>query len=265
MPRQIIRTFGLDKDTVAFAQRVRVGSGTTILPNNLIQLNKFVVGIKRMGLWNQMVCWPMRSTQNSGRGSTVYSLGGLGTFNGTLVNSPTWGNNGVNCSIANQTISFGPSNNIQSYGGFTNFGVQQYRGLLASQQLAFSTRQDAFWPASTSVFGTSALMQHRVSTSVTRYVAAQRTGFDFSQWHSYTATLDVNESGFLTYNKTTPIAFGAPVDLGQAPIGNWVLNLNDVKGVYAIHGVFRTYIQGQREQFYDLYRQTLGQNLGLPV
>lgn len=102
MPRQIIRTFGLDKDTVAFAQRVKAGSGTTILPNNLIQLNKFVVGIKRMGLWNQMVCWPMRSIHNAGRGSTVYSLGGLGIFNGTMVNSPSWENIGIKFIIPNR-------------------------------------------------------------------------------------------------------------------------------------------------------------------
>lgn len=102
MPRQIIRTFGLDKDTVAFAQRVKAGSGTTILPNNLVQLNKFVVGIKRMRLWNQMVCWPMRSIHNAGIGSTVYSLGGLGTFNGTMVNSPTWENIGIKFILPNR-------------------------------------------------------------------------------------------------------------------------------------------------------------------
>ena len=105
MPRQIIRTFGLDRDTIAFAQRVRAGSGTTILPNNLIQLNKFVVGIKRMGIWNQMVCWPMRSTQNAGRGSTVYSLGGFGTFNGTLINATMWDQRGIIGSTINSYLA----------------------------------------------------------------------------------------------------------------------------------------------------------------
>jgi hypothetical protein len=42
-----------------------------------------------------MVAWPMRSYQNAGTGSTVYSLGGLGRYDGTMINSPTWGYNGV--------------------------------------------------------------------------------------------------------------------------------------------------------------------------
>jgi hypothetical protein len=58
-------------------------------------INHFVKGIKRLGLWDDMVCWPLRSAQNAGTGSTAYSLGGLGTYNGTLVNGPTWGADGV--------------------------------------------------------------------------------------------------------------------------------------------------------------------------
>ena len=93
MPR--IRTYGLDIDSIRYAQRVKSGSGTTILPEPLKQINKFVIGVKKLGLWNSMVCWPMRGIHNAGTGSTVYSLGGLGTYNGTMVNSPTWSQYGV--------------------------------------------------------------------------------------------------------------------------------------------------------------------------
>ena len=92
MPRT--RTYGLDVDTIAYAARVKAGSGVTILPEPLKQLNKFIVGIKKLGLWSSMVCWPMRSIHNAGRGSTVYSLGGLGIYNGTMINSVSWGYNG---------------------------------------------------------------------------------------------------------------------------------------------------------------------------
>jgi hypothetical protein len=88
------RTYGLDNDTLAYAARVKAGSGKTILPENLKQINKFVVGIKKLGLWNSMVCYPMRSIHNAGTGSTVYSLGGLGVYNGTMVNGPTWQSDG---------------------------------------------------------------------------------------------------------------------------------------------------------------------------
>jgi len=80
--------------TASFDQDARVfinASGAT----DRAAVNYFVKGIKRLGLWSSMVCWPLRSTQNAGTGSTAYSLGGLGTYNGTLVNGPTWGADGI--------------------------------------------------------------------------------------------------------------------------------------------------------------------------
>jgi hypothetical protein len=59
------------------------------------QLRDFAAGVNDLGLWNSMVCWPLRSTQNAGTGTTAYSLGGLGTFNGALTNGPTWGVDGL--------------------------------------------------------------------------------------------------------------------------------------------------------------------------
>jgi hypothetical protein len=131
------RTYGIDSDTIAYANRIKTGAGVTLAPEALKQINKFVVGIKRMGLWSSMVCWPMRSIHNAGTGSTVYSLGGLGVYNGTMVNSPSWGNIGVlftgssyfSYSITNsqpQTVlasvkSNNPSSTgINYYGRFTN-------------------------------------------------------------------------------------------------------------------------------------------------
>jgi hypothetical protein len=37
----------------------------------------------------------MRNYQNAGTGSTVHSLGGLGIYNGTLINFPVWDVNGI--------------------------------------------------------------------------------------------------------------------------------------------------------------------------
>ena len=54
------------------------------------QLRDFSAGVNDLGLWNSMVCWPLRSSQNYGSGDTVFSLGGFGTFNGTRVGGPTW-------------------------------------------------------------------------------------------------------------------------------------------------------------------------------
>ena len=59
------------------------------------QLTDFAKGVNDLGLWNNMVCWPLRSGQNYGSGPTAFSLGGLGTYNGTLVGGPTWGADGI--------------------------------------------------------------------------------------------------------------------------------------------------------------------------
>jgi hypothetical protein len=75
-------------------------------------LSAFVKGVKELGLWSDMVCWPLRSSQNAGTGTTAYSLGGLGTHNGTLVNGPTWGADGVFADGATKRINLPDQANI---------------------------------------------------------------------------------------------------------------------------------------------------------
>lgn len=81
---------GFDADAAAYFERAGVTDATA---KN--QINAFVKGVKDLSLYNSMVCYPLRSSQNKGSGSIVYSLGGFGTYNGTLVGSPTWGTNGI--------------------------------------------------------------------------------------------------------------------------------------------------------------------------
>ena len=77
------------------------------------QILAFAEAVDREGLWNSMVCWPLRSSQNSGSGTTAFSLGGLvlaGSggrlpLNGTLIDGPTWGASGVSFASANQRMT----------------------------------------------------------------------------------------------------------------------------------------------------------------
>jgi hypothetical protein len=79
-----------DADASAYIARAGVTDTT-----GQQQINDFVVGVKNLGLYNNMVAWPLRSTQNATTGTTAYSLGGLGTFDGQLINGPTWGTGGI--------------------------------------------------------------------------------------------------------------------------------------------------------------------------
>jgi hypothetical protein len=119
MPIQLIIRNPLDRDAREFVQRAGVSDA-----GGRSQINEFVRGIKGLGLWDSMVCWPLRSTQNAGTGTTAYSLGGLGTFNGTLVNGPTWGADGLDHTAASSHTTRTPINLID-YGptGFSLFTV----------------------------------------------------------------------------------------------------------------------------------------------
>jgi hypothetical protein len=75
---------GYDADATAFA----AASGATDVSN----LSAFVKGVKELGLWSNMVCWPLRSSQNAGTGHHGVFAGWVGgVYNGTLTNGPSLG------------------------------------------------------------------------------------------------------------------------------------------------------------------------------
>ncbi len=71
-------------------------------------INDFVNQISQILSPNLWICWPLRSTQNIGNGTTTCSLGGLGNYNGTLVNGPTWGANGITLTSASSQYITNP-------------------------------------------------------------------------------------------------------------------------------------------------------------
>lgn len=87
------RSFGgisYDADALAYFATAGITDATA-----KTQINDFVVGMKGIGIWSNMVCWPLRSSQNAGTGTTVYSLGGLGTYNATIAGGASWGSGGI--------------------------------------------------------------------------------------------------------------------------------------------------------------------------
>jgi len=96
--RQVIKPTA-DLDAVAYIGRAGI---TDVVAQNAI--NDFVLGVKNLGLWSSMVCWPLRSTQNIASGNTVYSLGGLQISNATKVGG-TWGTDGIFFSGAAEYMS----------------------------------------------------------------------------------------------------------------------------------------------------------------
>ena len=95
------------------------------------QIYEFARGVNNLGLWDSMVCWPLRSLQNYGSGTTAFSLGGLGTFNGTLVNGPTWGADGMEFSNATSThiVATVPQAIPATWMTAVNFASQAFRSV----------------------------------------------------------------------------------------------------------------------------------------
>jgi len=89
----------IDDDTLSYIARAGVTNHEAIN-----RLNSFVRGIKDLGLFSNMVCWPLRSTQNAGTGTTAYSLGGLVTSNATLTGAG-WTSEGVSFSGSTQYMT----------------------------------------------------------------------------------------------------------------------------------------------------------------
>lgn len=66
-----------DPDAISYINR----SGAT----DINAINDFVLQTKGLGIWDKLICWPMRSTLNAGTGRTVYGLGGLTANDGKFV------------------------------------------------------------------------------------------------------------------------------------------------------------------------------------
>ena len=78
------------------------------------QIRDFSAGVNDLGLWNSMVCWPLRSSQNYGSGTTAFSLGGLGVYNGTLTNGPAWTADGLTFDATNEYVALPSASSLQN-------------------------------------------------------------------------------------------------------------------------------------------------------
>ena len=244
----------IDADATAFV----AASGAT----DFDAINRFVIGMKTLGLYNSMVCWPLRSTQNAGTGSTAYSLGGLGTYNGTLVNGPTWGTDGVTgiatSSAITTSLALTTGNSSRSI-----FGV--WKNLSASQ----------FNPVSTTAPDLQRFLLR--SNSQTSASADLFNGATHDNFGNVTVPSGINFSA-LSYNSSTSgIIFKANSNAASTlTISKNFASSNLILGGYSSPGqglgVFSmaaafdliALSETQIDHLRNLYKQTLGEGLGLP-
>jgi hypothetical protein len=232
-------------------------------------INHFVKGIKRLGLWDDMVCWPLRSAQNAGTGSTAYSLGGLGAYNGTLVNGPTWGANGITFDGTDDRISTALSingtaglfsaftvfkrtaqgNEVRSLLGHRNMAITGVRLLFENQIWLYSDYAGALGQSFTNIAGVAN------DAWATASMSLNKPAFTGNLWQNTTNATLASTSN----NATGSGDFGIGAQGAALTSDLWK---GDIAFAAALVGQSLT--SSQNTAFRDLYKQTLGQGLGLP-
>ena len=226
------------------------------------QISRFVTGVKDLGLWSNMVCWPLRSTQNAGTGTTAYSLGGLGTFNGTLVNGPTWETDGVlfNRTLATHISATRPIGTAAS-SAYSIFSVHinfvedaEYRAVwigrdALNDRMFFRTIGDAFSASNSGVTAPST-----VDGTHSTVLVAQAGDTPKSVLAYKDGVVATTGSGNATGTNTI-------YRIG----GDGTLNIRSFGFPIAFNGAFNLALSAdQILQIHTLYKNTLGQGLGLP-
>jgi len=245
-----------DADASAYIARAGVTDAT-----GQQQINDFVVGVKNLGLYNNMVAWPLRSTQNAGTGVTAYSLGNLGTFDGTLTNGPTWGTGGVTFDGVDDyidttlgtvqpeltAISVTTPSATTFAGEITKSGSTVNREFELVQLSSFSRL------ITTGGDGLNVVVGPAITTSVCKFVCARMgTSFRRLRKNNGSDTVDVG---------STRASVGLNVRIGAYTAAS----LAPFPGVIHSSIIFnKALTDSETSSMYTLYSTTLGSGLGLP-
>jgi hypothetical protein len=222
------------------------------------QIRDFAKGVNDLGLWNSMVCWPLRSSQNYGSGTTAFSLGGLGTYNGTLVNGPTFEAAGLQLDgtndYLNTNLTPSATDNVSVFvvsrrtsGAFGDAITQLQQFLYVSRNDAGSAYSASDTSARISSLGQSEL--NVVSSAAIQKLSGQGPSF----WRNGALLVQLSLVSTLA-------AASQPVLVGARNSAS--------PGVFFTGTIpFAFYCAGvsvDMAQLNTLYKDTLGQGLGLP-
>jgi len=229
------------------------------------QVSRFVRGIKDLGLYNNMVCWPLRSSQNAGTGTTAYSLGGLGTFNGTLTNGPIWGDDGVVFDGSNDYISL-PSNSFNTGNAATSIWAFSKNNSTSGRQVIISAGNQNL-PTNSFTLEHPEYLENTSGSIAFTALSGSISGVTTS-WKS--VFIGNTSFGFFGYNGGSVTQTTLNNTLNKSGANNAIGRMDNpsqnyfngiVGAVIRIDSTPTTTLNGQ---VYSLYKTTLGQGLGLP-
>ena len=250
--RQIIKPTA-DLDAVAYIGRAGV---TNVVAQNAI--NDFVLGMKNLNLYNNMACWPLRSTQNAGTGTTAYSLGGLGTFNGTLVSGPTWGVDGVVFDGSNDVITTSLTTQFTDFTAMATARINVGAG--NASRIIDKNFSTGFWLGKAFADNQAGGGVREGSTPFGRYVSCQEGVYNtlFSTRGGTTHSIYKNGSSTVATGTVTSTALSSDsVSFGGS--SNFLLGTISFTLISD-----QSFNSSTVDSIYNLYKNTLGAGLGLP-
>jgi hypothetical protein len=260
-----------------------IGPIVTTTQNSRQLINNFVKGIKSLGLWNSMVCWPLRASQNAGGGTTAFSLGGLGQFNGTLVNAPVWGANGITRTSSADSYIDVTGLSVTATGQFSALAAVSLSAVVNASQLNILALQ-----YNTDTIGATGRLSLYTETAgarnlivrgsngvenVTRELVSTSAIITNNEFHFFSGGVGPkpNLERTLARNGTSVgVSYGSMPSAWTA-IGNNSAIMRaqgNSAGYHATASLVafcsEALTNGQQSSIYSLYRQTLGLGLNLP-
>jgi hypothetical protein len=256
-----------------------IGPIVTTTENSRQLINNFVKGIKSLGLWNSMVCWPLRASQNAGAGLTARSLGGLGNFDGTLAGGtlPSWTANGLSLAASSQmnasvttvpqnvTLLFAAAGDGAANTSFAQYLQLQGSSTWVSNQAGFQDQQgntDLYLTQRNSTFDSTAGTAPRLANPF-----RNSTNFAFvaGSLNTTAPSSNVRNLSAGTTNSLTPNTTGTNTLNRLQLNGRWAGSLElGTPHTAAFCGYITPASDGQVSAIYSLYRNTLGIGLNLP-
>lgn len=266
-----------DRFTNNYNVRVLQGSGSAIRGVGATRVSKYVQGYYALGLWDVTTeMLTLRSAQNAGTGTVVYGLKGAHT--GSMINGPTWGTTGITFDGSDDVIEVNSSNSI-----FQNVGAGWIAACAIDNNIAGGGATHQVVAASTN---TGNALLNTVTRSATVYGSLGRRLAADSVVMSTTSPLNLNRmwlegradwvgagtlqtvidgsalsaTGFSSgAGLTANLASSAPIRIGGTGASN---GIPGVVSCVIISTNLPSLALAERVR--NLYKNTMGQNLGLP-
>ena len=264
------------KPTADLAAVAYIGNNNITDVSQQNAINEFVVGLKALSLYSTSVFWPLRSSQSIATGTTAYSIGGLGTYNGTISTTPPWGSDGISFSGGGTLVNNSLATAIRSANAYStilvcsnastgtiNFGVLKGGGSnqTGDNYTAFARQYNFF--AQSQIYLTGGSGDRGFGS-----LSFTASGFQFFGSSRTGLTAPSTDTGFVTLNASTNSSLSGTGSLPSTnPFGDnfFIFGAGATGNVFSFAMVTTTALSSTTMQSVrSLYNSTLGAGLSLP-